>query len=121
MYIVKMYYNIEKDDNVILFSVRSGDTFLDRFKGLMMKKGLGQTGGLYLTPCNQIHTFMMRFRIDVIFLSLEHEVLYIESNMKPCRVTPCVSGAVGVLETAPGFAGRAGIRAGDKLDFVKRG
>lgn len=118
---MKRYYNIEKDGNVILWDVRSADTFLERFKGLMMKKGLGRTGGIYLTPCNQIHTFMMRFRIDVIFLSLEHEVLYIESNMKPCRVTPCVSGAVGVLEAAPGFAEHAGIRAGDKLDFVKRG
>ena len=117
----KTYYNIEKDGKVILWNIRSANTFLSRFMGLMTKKDLGGDGGIYLTPCGQVHTFMMRFCIDIVFLSHDHEVLHIESSLRPCRVTPYVRGSAGVLEAASGFARDAGLKTGDKLDFVKRG
>ncbi len=111
--------NIEKDNHPILRHVIPADTFLSRFAGLMMKKDLGGAGGLYISPCNQIHTFMMRFDIDAIFLSQKGDILHILSAMKPGRVSPRVRGAVGVLETSPGFAKREGLAVGDRLDFVK--
>lgn len=114
------YFNIQKEGFNILLDVKLADAFLTRFSGLMFKKDLGYAGGLYLTPCNQIHTFMMRFPIDAIFLSRECEILHIQSKMKPGRVSPLVRGASGVLETSPGFAGRAGLAVGDRLNIGKR-
>jgi uncharacterized membrane protein (UPF0127 family) len=118
---IEKFYDIEKDGDVILRNVRMADSFFNRLKGLMLKKGLDGIGGLYLTPCNQIHTFMMRFCIDAIFLSRDNEVLFIANNTKPCRITPFIRSAAGVIETAPGFAGHAEIHTGDKIDFVRRG
>lgn len=116
----KRYINIKKNGQEILWDVRVADSFLSRLSGLMLKEDLGGEGGLYLTPCSQIHTFMMRFEIDVIFLSSKHEVLHIVKNMKPCHVSHLVKGAAAVIEVASGFAERAGIIVGDKLDFEKR-
>jgi uncharacterized membrane protein (UPF0127 family) len=116
----KSYYCIEKNEQVLLHNVRSASTFFGRLFGLMMKKNLGVDDGIYLSPCNQIHTFMMRFRIDAIFLSSENEVLHIENSMKPCKISRLVRGAAGVLETASGFASNVDIRVGDKVSFVKK-
>lgn len=116
----KRYLNIKKNGQAILENVRVADTFLSRLSGLMFRKDLKGDGGLYLTPCNQIHTFLMKFEIDAIFVSRQHEVLHIESNIKPCRVSRHVKGAAAVIETAPGFAGCAGIVVGDELDFIEK-
>jgi uncharacterized membrane protein (UPF0127 family) len=54
--------------------------------------------GLLLKKCKQVHTFGMKFAIDVIFLSENGEILYIEENMKPSKISPLIKNAEYVLE-----------------------
>jgi len=110
-------FNLEKNGRQVLENVCIADRFFSRFRGLMLKKSLPY-GGLYIKPCSQIHTFMMRFPIDAIFISREKEVLYIEDSIKPSRVSRYVRKAEGVIETSAGFAKNNGIMPGDKLDFI---
>ncbi len=84
---------------VILQEVSVADTFMKRFLGLMGKKELRPGTGLKIKPCNSIHTFYMKFPIDVIFLSEDHKVLKLISNMKPRRVSAIVKNAKYVIET----------------------
>lgn len=86
------------------------DNFFSRFLGLM---GRRETRGLLLKDCNQIHTFFMRFPIDVYYLDKEGTVIRIERNIKPWRIRPLVWKARSVLELAAGT--EADIEIGSRI------
>ncbi|HOA84894.1 MAG: DUF192 domain-containing protein [Clostridiales bacterium] len=118
---MKKYTNITKEGRIILENVRVAGSFFSRLSGLMMKKSLGGDGGLLLVPCRQIHTFMMRFPIDAVFLSREQEIVHIERGLVPGRMTPYVKDAWSVLEAPAGFAAESRLSVGDRLRFEGRG
>ena len=82
----------------VLEELKIADTFMKRFIGLMGKKQLDPGSGLKIEPCSSIHTFNMKFPIDVLFLSERHEVLQIINGMKPGKVGSVVKGARYVIE-----------------------
>jgi len=86
-----------------------------RMRGLLGKRGLASGEGLLIRPAPSIHTFFMRFPIDVVFLSRQGEVLKVAERVRPWRARSC-RHSYAVLELAAGEAGRRGIAAGDRLD-----
>jgi uncharacterized membrane protein (UPF0127 family) len=83
-------------------------------RGLLGRSGLENGEGILLQPASSVHTFFMRFAIDVVFLGREGEVLKIAKRVPPWR-TRAAKGARAILELGPGEAGRRGIRVGDRL------
>ncbi|MFC1704594.1 DUF192 domain-containing protein [Candidatus Omnitrophota bacterium] len=73
-------------------------TFLARIKGLLGKKGLKENHALIIQPCNSIHTFFMRFVIDVIFLDKQHKVVGLRESMPPGRISRIYPQAHTVVE-----------------------
>ena len=77
------------------------ETFAERAKGLIGRRGLEPGTGMLITKCNCIHTFFMRFAIDAMFLDKSGRVVKVVRNIRPWR--PWVWGgwrAASVLETA---------------------
>lgn len=75
---------INKTKNTILAQdVQVADTLFPRMRGLLGKKGLKCGQAIVLKPCNSIHTFFMRFPIDVLFVSKDNKVVKTISNLKP--------------------------------------
>lgn len=77
------------------------ETFAERAKGLIGRRGLEPGHGLLIKRCNCIHTFFMRFPIDATFLDGKGVVVKVVRNIRPWR--PWVWGgwrARQVLETA---------------------
>lgn len=74
------------------------DTFWSRFKGLMGKKKLISGCALLLYPCSSVHTFFMRFPIDVVYLDKDMNILKVVKAMKPWRLDFGHKKAVYVLE-----------------------
>lgn len=109
--------SLYKNGVCITDRIEQGNTFFRRFKGLMWRKSISPDEGFYLTPCRSIHTFEMRFPIDVLFLSKNGTVLCIEREMPPCRVTAPIRKAESTLELAAKAADRYGIAVGDRLVF----
>lgn len=109
--------NLKKAVNNIIHA----NTFLTRLKGLMGRKTLPQDTGLLLEPCDSVHTFHMKFSIDVIFLNQENKVMHIEHSMKPNQVGKKVKGANKVLEVNGGRAAAMNLQPGDVIDLVPRG
>jgi len=72
--------------------------------------------GLWIVPCPMIHTFFMRFAIDVLFLDKEYRVRRVVENIKPWRLSPWVFSAHSVLEL-PGGALDGSVSEGDILEF----
>jgi len=70
-----------------------------------------------LRPAPSVHTFFIRFAIDVVFLARDGEVLKVVSRLRPWRTTGA-RGAKAVVEFAPGEADRRGIHTGMRLDIT---
>ena len=87
---------------------------LRRMRGLLGRGALPPDEGILLRPAGSIHTFFMRFPIDVVFLDREQVVVGIESDLAPWR-TAGRKGAKAVLELSSGEAARRGLAVGDAL------
>jgi uncharacterized protein len=85
-----------------------------RMRGLLGRDGLDEGEGLLIKPCGSVHTFFMRFPIDVVFLDRELSVVAVRPAVPPWR-TAGARGAKVVLELAAGEAARLGVASGVKL------
>jgi uncharacterized protein len=88
-----------------------------RMRGLLGRKELPGGEGILLRPCGSVHTFFMRFPIDVVFLDRDLTVLAVERELRPWR-TAARRGAKAALELAAGEAARRCIGTGDRLSLV---
>jgi uncharacterized membrane protein (UPF0127 family) len=86
------------------------DTLFSRAKGLLGKKSLPQGEGLLITPCKGVHTFLMKFPIDVVFLDEENRIIESLTDFKPHRMTKVLLACSSVLELPAGT-----VRASDSI------
>ncbi len=107
---------IDRTGTVLVDMVELAVDSASRKKGLLGRDGLAEGAGLVIAPTNAIHTFFMRFPIDVIFLTRAGTVAKIRAGVGPRRVAGALRG-FAVLEMAAGAAVRAGLRAGDTLSL----
>jgi uncharacterized membrane protein (UPF0127 family) len=63
--------------------------WLSRAGGLLVRPPLKQGEVLWLTPCNAIHTFGMRYSIAVFFLDQQSQVIDVRTSVKPNRIAYC--------------------------------
>jgi uncharacterized membrane protein (UPF0127 family) len=78
-----------------------------RRKGLLGRNGLDPDAAILIAPCNSVHTFFMRFTIDVVFAARDGRVLKICRRMKPWRMAASLGA-----QTAIEFDSRAGVTDG---------
>lgn len=90
-------------------------SFGRRLKGLLGRTGLDEGEGVFIRPCNSIHSFFMKFRFDAAFVDDQGRVLHVILAMKPWRISKIVVGAVGVVELPAGVL--EGTEVGDRLEF----
>lgn len=88
----------------------------ERLRGLLGQPPLDSGEGLLLDPCASIHTFAMRYPIDVVYLRRDLSVVRIAAHVPPWRVS-FGWGADLTLELAAGNAARAGLRPGQALGW----
>ena len=87
-----------------------------RRQGLLGKESIHPQAGLWIAPCEAVHTFGMKTAIDVIFLDRQNRVSKLVSNLKPSRIAVCLK-ASSVLELASGNIAHSETRVGDQLQF----
>ena len=107
----------ETRQTVIASSVDQANTALSRMKGLLGKPSMGENNGLLITPGKSIHTFFMKFPIDVMFLSPSNQVIKLINAMGPFRLSPLVPSAKSVLELSTGTIEKSGTQIGDQVIF----
>ena len=91
------------------------DTFLHRFRGLMGRRSLAAGEGLILNPTNAVHSFGMRFSIDVIHADRQGTVLRLLSDLAPNRIGPIVRQGRITIELPAGTIARSGTKVGDTI------
>jgi uncharacterized membrane protein (UPF0127 family) len=92
-------------------------SMLSRMKGLMFSSGMDGFDGLFIKPCNSIHTFFMNYPIDVLFLNKEMKIVKIKRNLRPWRMTRMYFNAHQVLELKGGTLDDR-IIEGDNLEVL---
>lgn len=85
-----------------------------RRRGLLGRDGLQDGQALILAPCGAIHTFGMRFPIDVVFVARDGRVLKIVERLAAWRIAASLR-ALATVELAAGRARRVGLTEGDRL------
>ena len=85
-----------------------------RRRGLLGRTSLADGSVLIIAPCNAIHTFFMKFAIDVVFVDRQGRVVKIHHRLKPWRIGVAL-GAFAALEFAAGAVGPSGMAKGDRL------
>ena len=112
------------DESLALVNTRSGYTLAhslagafdsaSRRQGLLGRDGLEEGHALVIAPTNAIHTFFMRFPIDVAFVRRDGRVAGVRHAVKPWRIA-CALSAHAVIELPAGTLARTGTVSGDTL------
>ena len=87
-----------------------------RRKGLLGRAGLATGEGLWIVPCESVHTFFMRFPIDLVYLDRKNRIRKLRSEVGPWRISACLS-AHSVLELPPGTIRATRTERGDRVEF----
>jgi uncharacterized protein len=96
---------------------RVADNAITRLVGLLRDKMLAEGDGLWIVPCNSIHSFGMRFEFDAIFLDKNLRVVHLMREMKPWRISKLVFAAHSVLEVPAGVIARTATEIGDAFEM----
>ncbi|GFZ93752.1 DUF192 domain-containing protein [Dyella caseinilytica] len=105
-----------REDACLVARTWLADTAILRLRGLIGRAALASDGheGLLLKPCGSVHTFGMRYPIDVVYLDAEGYVLGVREKILPRRMSAC-RGAQQTLELFAGSIEMLRPRRGDHL------
>jgi uncharacterized membrane protein (UPF0127 family) len=96
------------------------DTSAKRRTGLLKHTKLEPGAGLWIAPCEAVHSFGMKFAIDVVYLDRKKRVRKVRKEMVPRRLSACLT-AHSVLELPVGMIEASRTEPGDQLEFEKLG
>lgn len=91
------------------------ETFLERARGLVLRRRFRRPAVVKIAPCAGIHTFGLRDPIDVVFTDRSGEVLRCVHALAPWRVSVC-GRALCAWEMPAGLCRQLAIEPGDRLD-----
>jgi len=87
-----------------------------RSKGLLGRRGLGRGEGMWIVPCEAVHTFFMQFPIDLIYLDRKLRIKKIRDSVPPWRISACLA-AHSVIELPAGTIRNTQSECGDILEI----
>ena len=111
-------YNVTKQREV--GPIRRAGNFFSRLKGLLGSCPEREKDGLWLVPCNAVHTVGMCRPVDLIFLAPDLKALRVVQKVKP--LTPAVGcpGAHSVVEFFSGQWDPLSVSEKDQLEFQNK-
>lgn len=112
-------FNLTRQE-LVVEHLAVADKFGSRFWGLMGKKELKKDAGLLLKPCSAVHTWFMKFPLDLIFLDREYRVVKMVEKLPPFWGADGGPKAQIVLELPGGKIAEKRVFLGDQLALVTK-
>ncbi len=106
-------------DTVLGEAVEVASTAVKRVKGLLGRECLEDGQGLLFERCSSLHTFFMRFPIDVLYMDRSGKVLKAAAGVKPFKLVAAPLRAYYALELPVGAIRGSNTRVGDNLSFFE--
>jgi uncharacterized protein len=103
-------------NTILASSVEVAGSGPRRSKGLLGRKGLEPGTGLWIVPCEAVHTFWMQFPIDLVYLDRNLRIRKLRSSVGPWRMSACMA-AHSVIELAPGAIRDSKTEPGDVVEL----
>lgn len=104
-----------RTQEVIVENLRIAKTPFSRMRGLLFTDQLLPGHGLWLVPCDSIHSLGMRYAIDVIYLTKAGQVVKLTHHFQRNRLGPVVWKAYSVVELPAGSLEKIDLKVGDTL------
>lgn len=101
---------------VLADRVQIAGTSQSRRQGLLSFTAMPKGFGIWIAPCEAVHTFRMRFPIDLVFLSRDKQVTKVVQALRPWRIAVSFRSH-SVLELEAGTIDRTRTLPGDRLRF----
>lgn len=102
---------------VIAESVELAHSFKKRLTGRMFTKTFPKGHAIHLQPCRQIHTFFMRYTIDVLYLDAEYVVVAIMEDLPAWKFGDLIEDADSVVELPSQTVQELNIKIGQTIVF----
>jgi len=96
------------------------DSFFRSLLGLIGRASLEAGQGLWIVPCQSVHTFWMCFSIDVVFLDKDRKVIHLVESLRPFRISKHVYKARSVIELPVSSIKATGTQVGDEIHITAR-
>ena len=111
-------YNVTRQCPLVVRGEGATD-FYSRLKGLIGHTTLKPGQGLLIKPCRGVHTFMMKFPIDVLYVGERGRVVHVTQRLRPNRIGPLIWKAEFVIELPGGTIEHTRTMVGDKLEILE--
>jgi uncharacterized membrane protein (UPF0127 family) len=105
-------------DTILGEAVEIADTSEKRRVGLLKHERLEPGTGLWIVPCESVHTFFMKFPIDLVYLDKQRKVRKVRHAVPAWRLSACLT-AHSILELPAGTVEKTGTVPGDELSLEK--
>jgi uncharacterized membrane protein (UPF0127 family) len=103
-----------RHQQVVARHIESAFDRTTRNRGLLGRASLSRDSALILAPCSSVHTFFMKFAIDIAFVDRNGLIVRARQSVRPWRVQASFR-AFAVVEIAAGELARSDTRSGDRL------
>ena len=105
---------IERSGTMLARHIEVAGDSASRKKGLLGRDGLDPGCAVVIVPCQGVHTFGMRFAIDIVAVSRDGVVVKIRSHVPRRRIVLALK-AYAIVELPSGSADAADLKIGDRL------
>ena len=115
---MKVVVRNQTRNTVLADAADVADTSEKRRTGLLKHDRLDPGQGLWIVPCESVHSFFMKFTIDLVYLDRDRKVRKVRHRMVPWRLSACLT-AHSILELPAGAVAASGTEKGDQLEMAE--
>lgn len=100
--------------------IKVADSPRERMVGLLRTTCLEPGSGLLIFPTQAVHTFGMKYPIDIVFLDKKKVVVGVRTNLRPCRLSPVFWRAECAIELPVRTIEESHTEVGDRFDWAEQ-
>ena len=104
-------------DNGYKINLKFKNSFFQKLRGLLGTRCLKKNEGIILTKCKQIHTFGMKFPVDIVVLDKDFKIIDFVSDLKTNKISPYYRRGYYIIELATNLYNRNLFKRDNKLTF----
>lgn len=103
------------EGKILAGKLELAERFFQRLRGLIGRTEISNDTALLIRNCRMVHTFFLKFPIDIVFCSEKGTVVLVQENLVPWKISKLAYQASYVIEFRQGTVKEKQIRVGDQV------